>query len=140
VVNVVVALAVVRIPIYVRLVRGQTLQVRSLDYILAARASGTRQRAVISRHVVPNVLAPVLVQATISISLAILDESVLSFLGLGAQPPTPEWGAMINSAEVYLASDPWMMLGPAVAIVLTVLSFNIVGDALRDRLDPRSAQ
>jgi peptide/nickel transport system permease protein len=91
------------------------------------------------RHVVPNVLAPVLVQATTSVSLAILDESVLSFLGLGAQPPTSEWGAMINSAQVYLASDPWMMLGPAAAIALTVLSFNLVGDALRDRLDPRSA-
>ena len=137
--NLVIALSVVRVPIYVRLTRGQTLQVRALDYVLAANASGTRRAAVIFRHVVPNVLAPVLVQATTSISLAILDESVLSFLGLGAQPPTPEWGAMINSAQVYLASDPWMMLGPAAAIALTVLSFNLVGDALRDRLDPRSA-
>jgi peptide/nickel transport system permease protein len=137
--NLVIALAVVRVPIYVRLVRGQTLQVRALDYILAARAVGTQRPAVIMRHVVPNILAPVLVQATTSISLAILDESVLSFLGLGVQPPTPEWGAMINSAQVFLASDPWMMLGPAAAIALTVLCFNLVGDALRDRLDPRSA-
>jgi peptide/nickel transport system permease protein len=139
VINLVVALAVVRVPIYVRLARGQTLQVRALDYMLAARAVGTRSWPAMVQHVVPNILAPILVQATTSISLAILDESVLSFLGLGAQPPTPEWGSMINSAQVFLTSDPWMMLGPAAAIVLTVLSFNLVGDALRDRLDPRSA-
>jgi peptide/nickel transport system permease protein len=137
--NLVVALAVVRVPLYVRLVRGQTLQVRALDYVLAARATGTRVPTMLVGHIVPNVLAPVLVQATTSISLAILDESALSFLGLGSQPPIPEWGSMINSAQVYLSSDPWMMLGPAMAIALTVLSFNLVGDALRDRLDPRSA-
>lgn len=138
VLNLVIALAVVRIPIYVRLARGQTLQVRSLDYILAARSLGTRVWPMILRHIAPNIVAPILVQATISISLAILDESVLSFLGLGAQPPTPEWGTMVNSAQVYLTSDPWMMLGPAVALALTVLSFNLIGDALRDRLDPRT--
>lgn len=138
VLNLVIALAVVRVPIYVRLARGQTLQVRSLEYILAARSVGTRQWSVIMHHVVPNILTPVLVQATISISLAILDESVLSFLGLGTQPPTAEWGTMVNSAQVYLTTDPWMMLGPALAIALTVLSFNLVGDALRDRLDPRT--
>jgi ABC-type dipeptide/oligopeptide/nickel transport system permease subunit len=138
VLNLVIALAVVRVPIYARLARGQTLGVRSLDYILAARSVGTRPWNLIMRHVVPNILAPVLVQATISVSLAILDESVLAFLGLGAQPPTPEWGAMINSAQVYLTFDPWMMLGPAVALALTVLSFNLVGDAMRDLLDPRT--
>lgn len=137
--NVVIALAVVRIPIYARLARGQTLQVRSLEYVTAARASGTRTWRLILSHIAPNIFTPLLVQATISVSLAILDESVLSFLGLGAQPPTPEWGTMVGSAETYLSSDPWMMFGPALAIVVTVLSFNLVGDALRDRLDPRNA-
>lgn len=137
-VNLVIALAVVRIPIYARLARGQVLQVQALDYITAARASGTRTGKILVSHVLPNIISPLLVQATISVSFAILDESVLSYLGLGAQPPTPEWGTMINEAQTYLTSDPWMMLGPALAIVVTVLSLNLVGDALRDRLDPRS--
>ena len=139
--NVVIALAIVRIPIYVRLARGQTLQVRSLDYVTASRAVGTRIWRILARHVFPNIFSALLVQATLSISFAILDESVLSFLGLGAQPPTPEWGVMISDAQPYLTSglDPWMMLGPALAIIITVLSLNIFGDALRDRLDPRIA-
>ena len=139
VVNLVIALAIARIPVYARLARGQALQVRALDYVMAARAVGTRTGGILRRHVVPNILSPLLVQATISVSLAILDESVLSFLGLGAQPPTPEWGSMISAAETYLTSDAWMMLGPALAIVVTVLSLNLLGDALRDRLDPRTA-
>ncbi|HEU5347804.1 MAG TPA: ABC transporter permease [Ktedonobacterales bacterium] len=136
--NLVIALAVVRIPIYARLARGQVLQVEALDYVTAARASGTRTGKILFRHVLPNIISPLLVQATISISFAILDESVLSYLGLGSQPPTPEWGTMINEAQTYLITDPWMMLGPALAIIVTVLSLNLVGDALRDRLDPRS--
>ncbi len=139
VVNLVIALAIARIPVYARLARGQALQVRALDYVMAARAVGTRTGGILRRHVVPNILSPLLVQATISVSLAILDESVLSFLGLGAQPPTPEWGSMISAAETYLTSDAWMMLGPALAIVVTVLSLNLLGDALRDRLDPRTS-
>lgn len=137
--NLIIALAIARIPVYARLARGQALQVRGLDYVTAARGVGTRTGAILGRHVLPNILSPLLVQATISVSLAILDESVLSFLGLGAQPPTPEWGTMISAAETYLTSDPWMMLGPALAIVITVLSLNLLGDALRDRLDPRTA-
>jgi peptide/nickel transport system permease protein len=139
--NVVIALAIVRIPIYVRLARGQTLQVRSLDYVTASRAVGTPAWRILARHIFPNIFSALLVQATLSISFAILDESVLSFLGLGAQPPTPEWGTMISDAQPYLTSglDPWMMLGPALAITITVLSLNIFGDALRDRLDPRTA-
>lgn len=139
VLNLVIALAIVRVPVYARLARGQALQIRSLDYIAAAVVSGTRTWRILRSHVFPNILSPLLVQGTISISFAILDESVLSFLGLGAQPPTPEWGTMINDAQTYLSSDPWMMLGPALAIVITVLSLNIFGDALRDRFDPRSA-
>lgn len=140
IVNLVIALAVVRIPVYARLARGQTLQVRSLQYVEAARAVGTPTIRTLRRHVLPNIFAPLLVQATISISFAILDESVLSFLGLGAPPPTAEWGSMIAEAQPFLTgSDPWMIMGPALAIVITVLSLNLFGDALRDRFDPRSA-
>jgi peptide/nickel transport system permease protein len=138
-INVAVALAIVRIPIYARLARGQTLQVAAQDYVAAAHCAGTKTTRILMRHVLPNIFSPLLVQATLSISFAILDESVLSFLGLGSQPPTPEWGSMITEAQTFLFSDPWMMLGPALAIVLVLLSLNIVGDALRDRLDPRDA-
>ncbi len=137
-INVTIALAIVRIPIYARLARGQTLQAATQDYVTAAVLSGTRTRKIMFRHILPNIFSPLLVQSTISISFAILDELTLSFLGLGAQPPTPEWGSMISDAQVYLNSDPWMLLGPALAIVLIVLSLNILGDALRDHLDPRS--
>jgi ABC-type dipeptide/oligopeptide/nickel transport system permease subunit len=138
IVNVLIALAIVRIPIYARLARGQTLQATTQDYVTAAIVSGSRARKIMFRHILPNIFSPLLVQATISISLAILDESTLSFLGLGVQPPTPEWGSMISEAQVYLTTDPWMLLGPTIAIVLIVLSLNILGDALRDHLDPRS--
>jgi peptide/nickel transport system permease protein len=137
IINVSIALAVVRIPIYARIARGQTLQTASQDYISAATISGTPTWKILFRHILPNIFSPLLVQATISISFAILDESVLSFLGLGAQPPTPEWGMMINEAQTYLRSDPWMMLGPALAIILVLLSLNLLGDAVRDALDPR---
>jgi peptide/nickel transport system permease protein len=92
------------------------------------------------RHILPNIFSPLLVQATLSVSFAILDESVLSYLGLGSAPPTPEWGSMITEAQQFIYTDPWMLLGPALAIVLVLLSLNIVGDALRDRLDPRDAR
>ncbi len=135
-----IALAVVRIPVYARLARAQTLQVRSLQYVEAAHAVGTPTLRLLGRHVLPNIFSPLLVQATISISFAILAESTLSFLGLGASPPTPEWGAMIAEAQPFLTgSDPWMILGPGLALVITVLSLNLFGDALRDRLDPRNA-
>src|SRR5947209_3335084 len=115
IINLAIALAFVRIPIYSRIARGQTLQVAAQDYIAAAVANGTRTRKILWRHILPNIVSPLIVQATISISFAILDESVLSFLGLGVQPPTPEWGAMINDAQIYLNSDPWMLFGPALA-------------------------
>ncbi|HEU5368416.1 MAG TPA: ABC transporter permease [Ktedonobacterales bacterium] len=139
-INVAFALAVVRIPIYARLARGQALQVAAQDYVTAAYCTGTKTSRILRRHILPNIFSPLLVQATISISFAILDESVLSFLGLGSAPPTPEWGSMITDAQSFLYSDPWMMLGPALAIVLVLLSLNLVGDALRDRLDPRDAR
>lgn len=137
IVNVTIALAIVRIPIYARLARGQTRQVATQEYVAASVASGTRTRRILRRHILPNIFSPLLVQATISISFAILDEATLSFLGLGAQPPTPDWGSMISDAQEYINSDPWMMFGPALAIILIVLSLNILGDALRDYLDPR---
>ncbi|HEX7737287.1 MAG TPA: ABC transporter permease [Ktedonobacteraceae bacterium] len=139
-INLAIALAIVRVPIYARLARGQTLQVVSQDYIMAAHSAGTHTLKILTRHILPNIFGPLLVQATISVSLAILDESIFSFLGLGAQPPTPEWGAMINDAQTFLASDPWMMFGPALAIVLVLVSLNLVGDALRGLLDPRDAE
>lgn len=139
IINLALALAFVRIPIYSRIARGQTLQISNQEYVVAAISNGTRTWKILWRHILPNIFSPLLVQATISISFAILDESVLSFLGLGIQPPTPEWGAMINDAQVYLTSDPWMLLGPALAIILVVLSLNLLGDAVRDRLDPRDS-
>ncbi len=139
IINVAIALAIVRIPIYARIARGQTLQESTQQYLEAARVSGTRTWKILLRHILPNIFSPLLVQATISISFAILDETVLSFLGLGAQPPTPEWGSMISDAQGYLATDPWMVVGPALAIIIVVLSLNLFGDAIRDRLDPRSA-
>jgi peptide/nickel transport system permease protein len=140
VVNLVIALAVVRIPVYARLARAQTLQVRSLQYVEAARAVGTRTPRMLIQHVLPNIFSPLLVQATISISFAILEESTLSFLGLGAPTPTPEWGSMIAEAQPFLLGyDPWMIMGSGLALVVTVLSLNLFGDALRDKLDPHSA-
>jgi len=137
--NLALALAFVRIPIYSRIARGQTLQASNQEYVIAAISNGTRTWTILWRHILPNIFSPLLVQATISISFAILDESVLSFLGLGIEPPTPEWGAMINDAQIYLNSDPWMLLGTALAIILVVLSLNILGDAVRDHLDPRDS-
>ncbi|GHO87407.1 ABC transporter permease [Dictyobacter formicarum] len=138
IINLAIALAVVRIPIYARISRGQTLQITTQDYVEAARVTGTPTWKILLRHVFPNIFSPLLVQATISISLTILDETVLSFLGLGVQPPTPEWGTMINDAQQYLPTDPWMMVGPAVTIIILLISMNLLGDAVRDRLDPRS--
>lgn len=139
-ISVVIALAIVRIPIHVRLARGQTLALRALDYVTSARAVGTPAWRILLRHIFPNIFSPLLVQATLSISFAILDESVLSFLGLGAQPPTPAWGMMINDSQPYLtgAPGPRIILGPAHAITITVLSLNLLGDSLRDWLDPRA--
>jgi ABC-type dipeptide/oligopeptide/nickel transport system permease subunit len=123
-----------------RLVRGQTLVVRDLEYVQAVRALGARDRVVLWRHVFPNVIAPVIVAATLGIAAAIMAEAALSFLGLGVQPPTPSWGAMIADARDLdqLRHAPWTSLAPGLAIGAAVLAFNLVGDALRDALDPRA--
>jgi peptide/nickel transport system permease protein len=137
VINMSIALAIVRIPVYARLARGQTLLIAEQPYVEASIISGTPTWKLLLRHILPNIFSPLLVQATVSISYTILDESVLSFLGLGAAPPTPEWGSMINDAQQYIRSDAWMMLGPALAIVIVLISLNLFGDAVRDYLDPR---
>lgn len=135
--NAMVAIGIVYTPTFARVIRGPTLAVVRLPYIEAARALGLPERRIILRHVLPNVSGPLLVQSTVSISTAILTEAGLSFLGLGTQPPTPSWGLMLNTARQYMLLDPWLAVFPGVAIVLTVLGFNLLGDGLRDILDPR---
>ncbi|MDP9264703.1 MAG: ABC transporter permease [Chloroflexota bacterium] len=135
--NAMVAIGIVGVPTFARLVRGGALGVRNLEYIEAARAIGVPQASILIRHVLPNVVAPVIVQASLAVGAAILTEATLSFLGLGIQPPTPSWGSMIDAGKGYLGTAPWFALAPGVAIFVTVLGFNFLGDALRDTLDPR---
>ncbi len=135
--NVMVAVGIAGIPNYTRLVRGSVLAVRKRWYIRAARAVGCRDSRIILRHVLPNVFAPIVVLATLDVAWAILNASSLSFLGLGAQPPTPEWGAMLSEGRGYLRQAPWITAAPGLLIMLTVLSINLLGDGLRDALDPR---
>ncbi|HEX9269796.1 MAG TPA: ABC transporter permease [Candidatus Limnocylindria bacterium] len=136
--NAMIAIGVVAIPLYSRLSRGQVLSLREQDFVLAARTIGAAPRRIVLRHILPNITNALVVQATLSIAFAILAEATLSFLGLGAQPPVPTWGADINYSQRYLSNLKWWMsAGPGVAIFLAVFSFNFLGDALRDALDPR---
>jgi peptide/nickel transport system permease protein len=135
--NAMIAIGIVYAPTFARIARGPTLAVMNLAYIEAARAIGAPSWTIILRHVLPNVSAPLLVQTTVSLSTAILTEAALSFLGLGTQPPTASWGLMLNAARQYMLIDPWIAVLPGVAIALTVLGFNLLGDGLRDLLDPR---
>ena len=136
--NAMIAIGVVAIPLYARLTRGQVLAAREREYVLAARTIGASPRRIVLRHIFPNITNPLVVQATLSIAFAILAEATLSFLGLGAQPPTPTWGADINYSQRYLANLKWWMsVGPGLGIFLAVFAFNFFGDALRDALDPR---
>jgi peptide/nickel transport system permease protein len=128
---------VVYTPTFARVIRGPTLTVVRLQYVEAARALGLPEAQVMLRHVLPNVSAPLLVQSTVSASTAILTEAGLSFLGLGTQPPTPSWGLMLSAARQYMLLDPWLVVLPGGAIAVTVLGFNLLGDGLRDILDPR---
>lgn len=123
---------------YARLVRGQVLAAREREFVEAARALGASDARIIVRHILPNIIQPVIVQAAIGMAGAILAEATMSFLGLGVPPPTSSWGAMLNDGRGYLFSAPHLVLFPAVAVMLAVLSFNFIGDALRDYLDPRS--
>ncbi|MFO8042580.1 MAG: ABC transporter permease [Alkalispirochaeta sp.] len=136
--NVVIAIAIFSVPSFARIVRGSTLVVRNLEYVEAIRALGARDVKIIVQHVLPNVLSPIIVQATLYIATAILIASGLSFLGLGAQPPTPEWGLMLSAGRDFIWNAVHVTLFPGLAIVLAVLAFNLLGDGLRDALDPRT--
>ncbi len=135
--NAMIAIGITAAPAFVRVARGATLDVRTNDYVEAARAIGNRPLRVALRHVLPNIVPPVLVQATLAIASAIIAEASLSFLGLGQQPPSPSWGSMLNAAQRFLTQAPWLAIFPGAAIFLAVLSFNLTGDGLRDALDPR---
>ena len=136
--NAMIAIGITTTPIFIRLTRGQVMAVKVEDYVEAARAVGNPHWRVALVHILPNILPALLVQATLSIAAAIIAEAALSFLGLGQQPPAPSWGSMLNAAQRFLVNAPWMAIWPGLAIFLTVLSFNLVGDGLRDALDPRS--
>jgi len=136
--NIVIAIAITHVPIYGRLIRGEMLRIREMEYAEAARTVGNRQRRIIFHHLLPNCFPPVIVQATLAMGFAILTVAALSYIGLGIRPPTSEWGAMTAEGAGYIVSGEWwIFLFPGVAIMATVLSFNLVGDALRDVLDPR---
>ncbi len=138
-INCMIAIGITVAPRFVRLTRGQTLTVKVEDYVEAARAVGNRPARILLRHVVPNVVAPLIVQSTLEIARAIIAEASLSFLGLGQQPPLPSWGSMLNTAKNYMSQAPWMAVYPGLAICLVVLAFNLLGDGLRDVLDPRDS-
>jgi len=135
--NAMIAIGVSATPIFVRLTRAQVINVKVEDFVEAARALGNPPWRIALRHVLPNVTAPLIVQATLAIAAAVIAEASLSFLGLGQQPPDPSWGSMLNTAKNYVDQAPWMAVWPGLAIFLLVLSFNLVGDGLRDALDPR---
>lgn len=137
--NAMIAVGIVYVPTFARLVRGIVLQVREQEFVQAARALGARDLAVMTRHVLRNCVAPILVQASLSVGWAIINAASLSFLGLGAQPPTPEWGAMLSNGREYLLTAPWITTFPGLAILITALGCNLLGDGLRDALDPRSS-
>jgi peptide/nickel transport system permease protein len=134
----VIAIAIVYTPIFARVMRGPVLAEREKEYVEAVRALGAGRAKVALRHVLPNVLSPFVVQGTVAFSQAILIEASLSYLGLSAQPPTPSWGNMLNEGRTYLETAPWISVFPGLAIVTAVLAFNLLGDGLRDVLDPRS--
>ncbi|MEO6749421.1 MAG: ABC transporter permease [Casimicrobiaceae bacterium] len=137
--NAMIAIGISATPVFVRLTRGTTLAIKAEDFVLAARAIGNSPVRVALRHVLPNIVPPLLVQATLAIAAAVIAEASLSFLGLGQQPPQPSWGSMLNVAKDYIDNAPWMAIWPGLSIFLLVLSFNVVGDGLRDVLDPRNA-
>jgi ABC-type dipeptide/oligopeptide/nickel transport system permease subunit len=135
--NAMIAIGVSAAPRFVRLTRGQTLAVSVEDYIQSARALGASDARIIVRHILPNVMAPLIVQATITVATAIIAEASLSFLGLGLQPPQPSWGSMLNTGKAFMVQAPWMSIFPGAAIFLVVLGFNLLGDGARDAFDPR---
>ena len=138
--NAMIAIGIVGMPIFARLTRGQVLSVREREFVEAARTVGAGHRRIMLKHILPNVMAPLVVQASLSVAVAILAEATLSFLGLGVQPPEPSWGSMVSRGKDYLDLAPWLAFAPGGAILLAVMGFNFVGDAVRDALDPRLAR
>lgn len=136
--NVMIAIGIIYTPIFARVCRAATLVVMTHQYVESARVTGAPHRLIVWRHVLPNILAPLIVQTSVTFAFAILSEAALSFIGLGAQPPTPSWGLMLNAARQLVYSNAWLSVYPGVAIMLAVLSFNFIGDGLQDALDPRS--
>ena len=135
--NAMIAIGIVAVPVYARLIRAVVLQLKQMEFVVATRSLGATPIRLIVRHLIPNLMNPVLVQLSLSAGFAILAEAVLSFLGLGAQPPTPDWGQMITIGRTFLPNDPWLAIVPGIAISIAVYSFNLLGDSLRDALDPR---
>jgi ABC-type dipeptide/oligopeptide/nickel transport system permease subunit len=136
-INALLAIGIISIPIYARVVRSSVLSIKQMDFVLADRSIGVPPTRILFRRILPNALTPLIVQGTLGIATAILDAAALSFLGLGAQPPTPEWGLMLSEERNQVFSAPYLVFFPGLAIMLTVLSFNLLGDGLRDALDPR---
>lgn len=135
--NALIAIAIINIPIFGRIVRSKVISLREEEFILAARAQGMKNGRIIIHHILPNSLAPIIVQTTLGFGTAILDAAALGFLGLGAQPPLPEWGKMLADSRDFIQLAPWTLIAPGVSIMLVVLGFNLIGDGLRDALDPR---
>jgi peptide/nickel transport system permease protein len=133
----VIAIGIAHVPLFIRLARSSTMQLRELDYVAASRTFGGRDSWIIGQHILPNVVGPLIVMATLSIAAAIRDEAALSFLGLGIQPPAPSWGNIIRDGVSAILAAPWMALISGFALALTVLAFNMIGDSVRDVLDPR---
>ncbi|MFB6468373.1 ABC transporter permease [Cytobacillus sp. Hz8] len=135
--NALIAIATINIPNFGRLIRSRVLSVKEEEYIMAAKAVGMSNTRILLSHVLPNSMAPIIVQGTLAIATAIIEAAALGFLGLGAEAPNPEWGKMLSDAKTFLIQAPWTMIFPGLAIMLTVLGFNLMGDGLRDALDPR---
>lgn len=135
--NALIAIAIINIPNFGRLIRSKVLSVKEEEYIVAAKAIGMKDSRILLRHILPNSFSPIIVQGTLAIATAIIEAAALSFLGLGAVAPQPEWGKMLSDARVHLMTAPWTMVFPGLAIMLTVLGFNLMGDGLRDALDPK---
>jgi len=138
--NAMIAIGIAQMPVYARLMRGEVIRIRGEDFVEAARALGLPEWRILVRHVFPNALGPLIVQSTLNLAGAILSAAYLGFLGLGAQPPTPEWGTMLSDGRTYLRTAPHVAIYPGLAVVLVVLGFNLFGDGLRDALDPRAIQ
>lgn len=135
--NALIAIAIINVPAFGRLIRSKVLSVKEEEYITAARAIGMKDSRILFRHVLPNSFSPIIVQASLAVATAIIEAAALGFLGLGAQAPNPEWGKMLSDSKQYLIQAPWTMFFPGLAIMLTVLGFNLMGDGLRDALDPK---